>query len=183
VERVRQSFSNPGLYDQRQVCRLPGHLCPPCDKRSGCRAQQVWLPGNDLQDPSTWVALPLCTLNCFTRTSFRPTTAFTRSSFQYYNCSDQPAAAQPTQPYAGGGASLATRAQTRSLNTQAPRTTAGVVPPPACSSSQDQPPNRSTPIPAQRRLTQQISTHWPQFKTLRQHYAGSPIRPGDRFYT
>ena len=25
-------------------------------------AQQVWLPGNDLQDPSSWVAPPLCTL-------------------------------------------------------------------------------------------------------------------------
>jgi hypothetical protein len=25
--------------------------------------QQVWLPGNDLQDPSSWVAPPLCTLN------------------------------------------------------------------------------------------------------------------------
>ena len=25
-------------------------------------AQQVWLPGNDLQDPTTWDAPPLCTL-------------------------------------------------------------------------------------------------------------------------
>ena len=25
-------------------------------------AQQVWLPGNDIQDPTTWDAPPLCTL-------------------------------------------------------------------------------------------------------------------------
>ena len=27
-----------------------------------CPAQQVWLPGNDLQDPVTWIAPPLCQL-------------------------------------------------------------------------------------------------------------------------
>ena len=25
-----------------------------------CRSQQVWLPGNDLQDPATWMPPPLC---------------------------------------------------------------------------------------------------------------------------
>jgi hypothetical protein len=46
-------------------------------------------------------------------------------------------------------------------------------PPPASSSSQDQQPTRPSPIPSQRRLTQQLSRHWPQFKALRQHYAGT----------
>ena len=43
--------------------------------------------------------------------------------------------------------------------------------PPASSSSQDQKPNRPAAIPTQRRLTQQLSKHWPQFKALRQRYA------------
>ena len=38
------------------------------------------------------------------------------------------------------------------------------VPPPASSSSQDPHPNRPNPIPAQRRLTQQFTRHWLQFK-------------------
>jgi len=25
-----------------------------------CPSQQVWLPGNDLQDPATWMPPPLC---------------------------------------------------------------------------------------------------------------------------
>ena len=39
---------------QRQVVAFLGTFAGP--------AQQVWLPGNDLQDPATWGAPPLCTL-------------------------------------------------------------------------------------------------------------------------
>jgi hypothetical protein len=43
---------------------------------------------------------------------------------------------------------------------------------PASSSSQDQQPTRRpSPIPSQRRITQQLTKHWPQF--LRQHYAST----------
>jgi hypothetical protein len=47
------------------------------------------------------------------------------------------------------------------------------VAPPSSSSSQDQQPTASGPIPSQRRLTQQPIAHWPQFKILRQLYAGT----------
>ena len=97
---------------------------------------------------------------------------------QNYNCSDQPAAAQPTQPSDAGGGAAAMRAKTRGLGTQAPRTTAEVVPPTASSSPQDQPPNRSTPIPAQRRLTQQISTHWPNSRLYASAMPAVPSGPG-----
>jgi hypothetical protein len=38
-------------------------------------------------------------------------------------------------------------------------------------SIQDQP-TRPRPIPSQRRLTQQLTKEWPQYKALRQRYAG-----------
>ena len=41
------------------------------------------------------------------------------------------------------------------------------------SSSQDQQPTVSGPIPSQLHLTQQMTTHWPQFKASRQRYAGT----------
>ena len=40
--------------------------------------------------------------------------------------------------------------------------------PPRRLQAQDQQPNRPTPIPTQRRLTQQLTKHWPPFKALRQ---------------
>jgi hypothetical protein len=43
---------------------------------------------------------------------------------------------------------------------------------PASSSSQDQP-TRPRPIPSQRRLTQQLTKECPQYKALRQRYAGT----------
>ena len=43
---------------------------------------------------------------------------------------------------------------------------------PASYSSQE-PTRRPCPIPSQRRLTQQLTRHWPQFKALRQHYAST----------
>jgi hypothetical protein len=54
------------IYDQRQVCRLPGQLCPPCS------AGLAVAPPESLHLGCP----PLCTLT-FTRTSFRPTTAQT----------------------------------------------------------------------------------------------------------
>jgi hypothetical protein len=75
-------------------------------------AQQVWLPGNDLQDPSSWVAPPLCTLK-----------RLHGDLLQQYDCTEQSAVAQPAQPSVPAAALLPTRAHTRSL-TQAPRTTA-----------------------------------------------------------
>jgi hypothetical protein len=57
-------------------------------------AQQVWLPGNDLQDPSSWVAPPLCTLK-----------RLHGDLLQQYDCTEQLAVAQPALPSdAGGGA-------------------------------------------------------------------------------
>ena len=41
------------------------------------------------------------------------------------------------------------------------------------STSQDLQPTASGPIPSQQRLTQQLIAHWPQFKALRQRYAGT----------
>jgi hypothetical protein len=76
-------------------------------------AQQVLLPGNDLQDPATWDAPPLCTLK-----------HMHEELLQHYDCTDQPAAAQPAPPSAQAAALLPTRAQTCSRSTQAPRTTA-----------------------------------------------------------
>jgi hypothetical protein len=55
-------------------------------------SQQVWLPGNELQDPSNWDAPPLCSLSVFTRNFFKTT----------YDSSDQAAGAKP--PSGTGGA-------------------------------------------------------------------------------
>ena len=45
---------------------------------------------------------------------------------------------------------------------------------PASYSSRDQQPTRRpSPIPSQRRLTQQLTKHWPQLKAWRQHYAST----------
>jgi hypothetical protein len=76
-------------------------------------AQQVWLPGNDLQDSATWDAPTLCQLK-----------RMHEDLLQHYNCTDQPAAAQPAPPSAQAAALLPTRAQTRSLSPHAFRTTA-----------------------------------------------------------
>jgi hypothetical protein len=52
-----------------------------------CPSQQVWLPGNDLQDPATWMAHPFCHLK-----------QVHEDLLQHYDCTDQPAAAQPAPP-------------------------------------------------------------------------------------
>jgi len=78
-----------------------------------CPAQQVWLPDNDLQDPATWIAPPLCKLK-----------QMHEDLLQHYACTDQSAAAQPAPSSVQSAALLPMRAQTRSLIPQAPRTTA-----------------------------------------------------------
>jgi hypothetical protein len=52
-------------------------------------AQQVWLPGNDIQDPTTWDAPRLCTLR-----------RLHGDLLQQYDCTEQ-AAPQPPPPSAG----------------------------------------------------------------------------------
>ena len=143
-------------------------------------AQQVWLPGNDLQNPATWDAPPLCTLKCLHE-----------DLLQHYDCTDQPAASQPAPPSGAGGSAAANAGanpQPQHAGSQDNGNGKPVLPQlnrlheafrrsqvshPASSSSQDQQPNRPNPIPTQRRLTQQLSAHWPQFTVLRQRYAGT----------
>jgi len=141
-------------------------------------AQQVWLPGNNIQDPTTWSVPSLRTLKHLHETLL-----------QDYNCTEQQVANQPAQPSDAGGSAAANagappppppaRAQDVSSGTL-------VLPQlnslheaykwrqdslPASSTSQDQQPTVSGPIPSQRCLTQQLITHWPQFKALCQRYA------------
>ena len=61
-----------------------------------CPAQQVWLPGNYLQDPASWMAPPLCQLK-----------QLHEDLLQHYDCTDQPAEAQPAPPSGAGGSSAA----------------------------------------------------------------------------
>ena len=53
-------------------------------------APQVWLPGNYLQDPSSWVAPPLCTIK-----------RLHGNLLQQYDCTEQSAVAQPAQRSSG----------------------------------------------------------------------------------
>ena len=140
-------------------------------------AQQVWLPSNDLNDSSTWVAPPLCTLK-----------RLHQRLVQDFDCTDQPAAVLPSQPGAGGAAAGAGAAQQPQsagpqdhgdgqlllpqLNRLHEAYKRSPVASSASSSSQDQQPPKPT-IPTQKRVTQQLSTHWASFKVLRQRYAGS----------
>jgi hypothetical protein len=113
-------------------------------------AQQVWMPGNDLQDPTSWDAPPLARSSACTGTSCSSTTA--PSSRQWHS-----SRSRPTQ----AGALLPTRAHLAFKRSQ--------VSPSASSSSQDQQaqqPPKSV-IPTQRRVTEQPD--WAPFKALRQH--------------
>jgi hypothetical protein len=142
-----------------------------------------WLPGNDLQDPATWDAPPRCQLK-----------RLHEDLLQQYDCTDQPAAAQPAPP-SGADGSAAANAGANPQPQPAGAQDNGIrklvlpqlnrlheafkrsqVSPPAPSSSQDQQPTRPSPIPSQRRLTQQLTKQWPQFKALRQHYTGASTR-------
>ena len=142
-------------------------------------AQQVWLPGNTLDDPSTWVAPPLRMLQHLHEVLV-----------QDYECTDQPAAAQLSQPPgpAGGAAAGAGAGQPPQpagsqdqqdgklilpqLNRLHEVYKRNQVASPASDSSQDQQPAKPT-IPSQKRVTQQLTTHWPLFKALRQTFANT----------
>ncbi len=109
---------------------------------------------------------------------------------QDYDCTEQPVANQPAQPSdAGGSASANAGAPPPPPPARVQDVSSGdlVLPQlnrlheackrrqdalPVSSTSQDQQPTASGPIPSQWRLTQQLITHWPQFKALRQRYAG-----------
>ena len=76
-------------------------------------AQEIWLPGNDLQDPATWIVPPLCTLK-----------HLHAALLQDYDCTEQPAADLPAPPSGAGGSAAA--------NASAP-------PPPPLATVQDSP--------------------------------------------
>ena len=144
-------------------------------------AQQVWLAGNDIQDPSSWVAPPLCTLK-----------HLHGELLQQYDCTEQSAVAQPAQPSgAGGGAAANAGAHPQShagsqdngngklLLPQLDRLHLAFkrsqVSPSASSTSQDQQSQHlpKSVIPTQRRVTEQLTKNWAPFKVLRQRYAGT----------
>jgi len=111
---------------------------------------------------------------------------------QHYDCTDQPAAAQPAPPFGAGGSAAENAGANPQpqpagsqdnchgklvlpqLNRLHEAFKRNQVSRPASSRSQDQQPTRGpNPIPSQRRLTQQLTQHWPQFKALRLHYAST----------
>ena len=57
-------------------------------------AQEVWLPGNDLQDPTTWDAPPLCTLK-----------RLHGDLLQQYDCTERPAGLESWRTLRGTPAS------------------------------------------------------------------------------
>ena len=140
-------------------------------------AQQVWLPGNDIQDRTTWDAPPFCTLK-----------RLHRDLLQQYDCTKQ-ATPQPPPSSAGGGAAANAGAHPQPpagsqdnsngklLLPQLDRLHLAFkrrqVSPSASSSSQDQQaqqPPKSV-IPTQKRVTEQLTKHWAPFKVLRHRYA------------
>jgi hypothetical protein len=144
-------------------------------------AQQIWLPGNDLQDPSSWVAPPLCTLK-----------RLHGDLLQQYDCTERLAVAQPALPSdAGGGAAANAGAQPQPhagsqdngngklLLPQLDRLHLAFkrsqVSPSSSSTSQDQQSHHlpKSVIPTQRRVTEQLTKNWAPFKVLRQHYGGT----------
>ena len=141
-----------------------------------CPAQQFWLPGNNHQDPTSWDTAPLRTLM-----------RLHEDLLQNYDCTDQP----PNPPPSAGGGAVANAGahpqpqhagsqddgngklvlpQLNRLHEAFKRIQ---IPSSASSSSRDQQPNRPTPIPTRRRLTQQLTKHWGPFKALRQRYANT----------
>jgi len=143
-----------------------------------CPAQQVSLPGTDLQDPTSWDTPAPCTL-----------ARLHEDLLHNYECNDQPA---PPPPSAGGGAAANAGAHPQpqhagsqddgngklvlpQLNRLQEAFKRNQIPSSASSSSQDQQPNRPTPIPTQRRLTQQLTKHWGPFKALCQRFANTRL--------
>jgi len=87
-----------------------------------CPAQQVWLPGNDLQDPATWMPPPLCQLkqmhedllqhydyNTMTAQMIKDIIVSVQQHSPHHYCQVEEAE---------------TQMQTRSISQQAPKTTA-----------------------------------------------------------
>ena len=140
-------------------------------------SQQVWLPGNDIQDPSSWVAPPLCTLK-----------RLHGDLLQQYDCTEQSVVSQPAHPSAGGGAAANADAHPQShagsqdngngklLLPQLDRLHLAFkrsrVSPSTSSSSQDQQSQHlpKSVIPTQHRVTEQLTKNWATFKVLRQRY-------------
>jgi hypothetical protein len=143
--------------------------------------QQVWLPGNNLQNPSSWVAPPLCTLK-----------RLHGDLLQQYDCTKQSAVAHPTlqsdtccvAAAKRGGTPAASRRLPGQLQQQAPPTAtrppsfgihAGSGVPSVSSTSQDQQSQhlQKSVIPTHCSVTEQLTKNWTPFKVLRQHYAGT----------
>jgi hypothetical protein len=137
------------------------------------------LPGNDLQDPTSWDAPPLCTLKRLHGDSCSSTTA--PSSLQWH--SPQPSAgggaatnagAHP-QPHAGSQDNCNCKLLLPQLNSLHLAFKRSQVSPSVSSSSQaqqaQQPPK--SVIPTQRRVTEQLTMNCAPFKALRQHYTGT----------
>jgi hypothetical protein len=162
------------IHDERQVRCLPGHLCLPCS--TGVAAGQP--PGSSHLDGPP----PL------------PAKAGERGLLLQHSCctNQQPAVAQPAPPSGAVGSAAAnaganpqpqpTGSQDNchgklvlpQLNRLQEAFKRSQVSHPASSSSQDQQPTRwPSPIPSQHSLTHQLTKHWPQFKSLRQHYAST----------
>jgi hypothetical protein len=121
-----------------------------------CPAQQVWLPGTDLQDSTSWDTPTLRTL-----------ARLHEDLLHNYECTDQPTQAH-TLSLQDDGIGKLVLPQLNCIHEAFKR---NQIPSSASSSSQDQQPNRPTPIPTQRRLTQQLTKHWGPFTALRQRYA------------
>jgi hypothetical protein len=156
----------------RRIQPTPGLLpssapLPPLFNRSGCRATISRIQPHGT--PPLSASSSMCT----------------RTSYSTMNA-DQPAAAQQAPPSDAGG-SAGDNPQPQPAGSQDNGNGKLVLPqlnrlheafkrsqvsPPASSSSQDQP-TRPRPIPSQRRLTQQLTREWPQYKALRQRYAGT----------
>jgi hypothetical protein len=139
-------------------------------------AQQVWLSGNELQDPTSWDAPPLCTLN-----------QLHWDLLQQYDCTEYPAVAQPAQSSDAGSCDTAnagahpqshagsqdngnSKLLLPQLNQLQLAFKRSQVSPSVSSSSQDQQaqqPPKSV-IPTQRRVTEQNSKNWAPFKALGQ---------------
>jgi hypothetical protein len=135
-----------------------------------CPAQQVWLPGTDLQDPTSWDA-PLRTLA--RRTSYTTTNALISRHLPRHPLAVElrPTQAHTQPQHAGSQDDGNGKLVLPQLNRLHEAFKRNQVPSSASSSSQDQQPNRPTPIPTQRRLTQQLTKHRGPFKALGQRYA------------
>jgi hypothetical protein len=126
-------------------------------------AQQVWLPGNDLQDPSSLVAPPLCTLN-----------RLHGDLLQQYDCTEQSAVVQPAQPSDATACGAAANAGAH------PQPHAGsqdhgngklLLPQLDCLHLAFKRPK--SVIPTQCLVTEQLTKNWAPFNVLRQLYAGT----------